>query len=608
MSVPWIFKSFRWRLRSIRIETSFRGRDHPDVGLLSELRRRNVFRMATLYVVAAWLIMQVAEVIVTLAALPDWYGRVVLALLAIGLPFALVLSWFYELTPEGISLEKDVDRDDSSVHATGRRIDFIVISLLCAAIILFAWHTWWWAGQSREPVAPGGAIESIAVLPLQNLSNDPAQGYFVEGMQDALIMQLSRMTDLRVISRTSTLRYENTDKSIPQIAKELNVDALIEGSVLRDAGRVRITAKLVRGDEDVSIWANSYDRELDQVLALVGEISLAIAGEIEITVEQQETDSPPHGTLVNLEVHELVLQGDFYFHRFKLDQSLQHYRKAIELDATFAPAHAGVAGSYLLMGFFGWMPNSESVPKAREAALRAISLDENSAGGHSTLGAIYLYYDWDWDLAKINLQRALQLGPNDSRTRHAYADYLMVMGDLEGSLDQVEIGCLYDPFSPMARFVLEAHTLMARRYSEVIEKGRKTMAENPDATDALSFYREALWEEGLYEESFAVYKKSYGKNEAFLRALNEGFSAAGYPGAFRALAAAMEARESDSRNYVYLAQLYARAGDAEQAMELLERAFEHRQPYILHIKAMPAFDALHAEPAFQDLLQRVGFP
>ena len=564
--------------------------------------------MATLYVVAAWLIMQVAEVVVTLAALPDWSGRFVLVLLATGFPIALVLSWFYELTPEGISLEKDVHPDDSITHVTGRRIDFIVISLLSAALVLFAWHTWWWPATSDNSTVPAEVIESVAVLPLQNLSDDPAQKYFVEGMQDALITRLSRMTKLRVISRTSTLRYEATDKSVPEIARELNVDALIEGSVLRDDDRVRITAKLIRGAEDEHVWANSYDRDLNQALALISEISLAIADEIEVTVGQKEIEERTQQAPADFAVHELVLKGDHYFNRFMFDQSLKTYQQAIDMEVNFAPAHVGVAGSYLLKGFFGRMPNSESVPKAREAALKAISLDSNSAGGYSTLGAIQLYYDWDWDLAKANLLRALELAPNDARTRHAYADYLMVMGDLEGSLKQVEIGHLYDPFSPMADVVLKAHTLMVRQYDEIIEGARRAMAEDPDATPGLTFYREALWYKGLYEEAFEVYVKTWGRDEALLQAMNEGYSESGYTGAIRSLADALTERDPEYDDYVSLAQLYARAGEPGKAMTSLERAYQDRQPQILHIKANPAFDELRSSPAFQDLLRRIGFP
>jgi TolB-like protein len=563
--------------------------------------------MAVLYVVAAWLIMQVAEVIVTLAGLPSWVGQIVLALLAIGFPIALLFSWFYELTPEGLSLEKEIDPGDSITHVTGRRIDVIVISLLSAAVILFAWHTWWSPAQVGRTAASGGTIESIAVLPLDNLSNDPAQEYFVEGMQDALITRLSRITDLRVISRTSTLRYGSTDKSIPEIARELGVDALIEGAVLRDEDRIRITAKLIRGVEDQPVWANSYDRNLSQVLALISEISLAIADEIEVAVKHRHTDEKTQTGAFDFEVHELVLQGDFFFNRFRFDQSIAYYQQAIAKDADYAPAYAGLAGSHLLQGYFGLAPSSESVPKAREAALRAISLDSNSAGGYGTLGGIQLYYDWDWDLAEKNLLQALALAPNDARTRHAYADYLLVIGDLEESLNQVEIGYLYDPLSPMASLVLDGHRIYAQRYDEVIEKGRKALAEDQNPETRLVMYQEALWLSGMKEEAIATYKKTWGRDEELLRALNTGYSESGYTGAIRSLADALAGREA-FREYVTIAGLYARAGEPALAMEWLEKAYQHRQPRILHIKASPIFHELHSSAAFQDLVRRIGFP
>ena len=578
------------------------------MGLVSELRRRNVLRMAVLYAVAAWLIMQVAEVVLTLAALPDWSGQAVLALLVIGFPIALIFSWFYELTPEGISLEKDVHPNDSITQVTGRRIDVIVISLLFAAVILFASHTWWLPARTDNSIAPDAAIESIAVLPLQNLSNDPAQEYFVEGMQDALITRLSRMTGLRVISKTSTFRYEATDKPIPEIARELNVDALIEGSVLRDANRVRITAKLIRGARDEHVWANSYDRDLDNVFALINEIAIAIAGEIEVTVKQQDVEEWEQSSFANVKVHELVLQGNHYFDRFKLDQSLRHYQQAIDLDSEFAPAHAGMAASYLLMAFFDLDVAAELIPKAREAALKAISLDRNLAGGYSALGFIQLYFDWDWDGAMTSLARALELRPNDARVRHAYADYLMVMGDLKESVNQVQIGLLYDPLSPMARTVLGYHRILARQYDEVIEEVQAAIAEEPNSEASFPYYPEALWLKGMYEEAVAAYQRKWGRNENLVRAMNAGLAESGYTGAIRSLADALAGRDPEFRDYVTLASLYARAGDDGLALELLEKAYQYRQPQILHIRAMPVFDELSSTSAFRDMLHRIGFP
>jgi len=486
----------------------------------------------------------------------------------------------------------------SDRKATGGRL------LLIAAAIVFLAAI---AGPLLL-ITPDRPIESIAVLPLTNLSNDPAQSYFVEGMQDALITRLSRITELRVISKTSTLRYESTDKPIPEIARELNVDALIEGSVLRDEDRVRISAKLIRGPEDEHLWANNYDRDLDHALSLINEISIAIADEVEATVREEETGDAVQRRSVDIEVHELVLQGRHYFDRFMFDQALRHYQQATNLDAGFAPAHAGVAASMVLKGFFTGLPRSEFVPAAREAALRAISLDAKSAGGYSSLGFIQLYYDWDWDAARSSLLTALELSPNDAGIRHAYADYLLVMGDVEESLNQVEIALLYDPFSPMASGVVGFHKLLARQYDVVLEESRRAIASEPESLVNLSNYREVLWLKGLHEEALAAYKSTWGKDPELLEAMETGYSQAGYSGAVLSLANTLAGRDPAFRDHVTLARLYARAGEADRALASLESAYEHRQPQILHMKAMPVFDDMHAYPGFQDLLRRVGFP
>ncbi len=452
------------------------------------------------------------------------------------------------------------------------------------------------------------AIRSVAVLPLKNLSNDPAQKYFVEGMQDALITRLSRMTELRVISKTSTLRYETSTLSIPEIARELNVDALIEGSVLRDGNQVRITAQLIRGAEDDHLWARSYDRELEDVLPLINDISLAIANEIEVAVTQEQPDEWARKEPANLEVHELVLKGRHYFDRFMFDESLRHYQRAAELDAGFAPAHAGVAGSYLLKEFFGWAPDSDFIPRAREAALKAIALDSDSPGGHGSLGFIQLYFDWDWESARTNLLRALELRPNDALTRHAYADYLMVMGDLQGSLDQVEIGALYDPHSPMARNVVDFHRILARQYDDVIVKAREGAAENPALMAGNHHYHEALWLTRRHEEAFAGYKTTWGRDNDLLQAMEKGYAESGYTGAIHQLADTLAGRDTEFFDYVALARLYVQAGYPDEALSYLEKAYEYRQPQILHINAMPVFDALQSHPGFRDLLRRIGFP
>lgn len=478
------------------------------------------------------------------------------------------------------------------------RLAIYAISLvLLLAVASFVWL--------QEPDV---AVESIAVLPFKNLSNDPDQQHFVEGMQDALIGRLARITDLRVISKTSTVRYGTTKKSVPEIARELDVNAIVEGSVLRDKDRVRITAQLIHGDSDEHLWAESYDRNLDHVLPLINEISIAIANEIEVAVKPDQQEMRPQIEVVDVRSHELVLRGRQSFDRFRFHESLQYFQQAAALDPEFAPAHAGVAGSYFVMEFMGWAPDIDGIQLAREAALKALALDNNSAEGYSVLGGIQLYFDWDWESARQNLLRAVKLYPNDALTRHGYADYLMVIGDLEESLKQVEIGLLYDPYSPMARGVVEFHRLALHQYDTVIENCRQARAEWPDSLLVSLPCQEALWLKGLQEEGLAEYKKTWGRDKELLKALENGYSESGYDGAVLALAETLARRAPGFNDYVALAVLYARAGEPDLALKWLEQSYDRRQPQILHIKAMPVFEELRSDPRFQDLLRRVGFP
>jgi tetratricopeptide (TPR) repeat protein len=311
---------------------------------------------------------------------------------------------------------------------------------------------------------------------------------------------------------------------------------------------------------------------------------------------------------ISLAAHEFVLQGKHAFDRFRFDESLHYYQQAVLLEPQFAAAHEGMAGTYFVKALFDWSAAPDLIPKSREAALQAISLDSGSAGGYAVLGAIGLYFDRDWETAKRNLVRALDLNPNDARTRHAYADYLMVMGNLEESLRQVEIGRLYDPFSPMANSVVAFHKILTGRFDEVIDEIQRQMRERPAAATDLPNYREALWLAGRYEEAFEVYKQSWGRDAELLRAMELGYQAAGYRGAIRYLADALAERDPPFKDSVTVAKLYARADEPEKALLWLEKAHQHREPQVLHVEAMPAFWSLRADPRYQELLHKIGFP
>ena len=305
--------------------------------LISELRRRNVLRMAVLYAIAAWVIMQVAEVVIGLANLPDWIGPTILGLLAVGFPIALIFSWFYALTPEGISLEKDVDSAESITHVTGRRLDFIVISLLCAGLILFAYDKWW-IGPPPE--------KSIAVLPFQNMSADPEQEYFSDGISEELLNVLSKLPGLRVVARTSSFQFKGENRDIIDIGRQLNAAFVLEGSVRKAGPHVRITTQLINASNGFHLWSETYDRELENIFAVQDEISAAIVGALKEHLGLQVEATPRVIAAANTEAHEAYLRGRYLVvqrTRATIEGAIREFEKAIALDPEYALAHAELA-------------------------------------------------------------------------------------------------------------------------------------------------------------------------------------------------------------------------------------------------------------------------
>ena len=354
------------------------------MGLVSELRRRNVLRMAVLYMVAAWLIMQVAEVVIALAGLPALVGPLVLVVLAIGFPIALAFAWFYEITPEGIALEKDVARGDSITPATGRRMDFVVISLLAAALVVFAFHTWW-------PSAP--VDRSVAVLAFENMSNDPAQEYFSDGIAEELLNTLTKVSDLRVISRSSSFSFKGKDLDIPTIAKRLNVAHVLEGSVRKMGDSVRITAQLVDASTDAHLWSETYDRELttQNIFAVQSEIAAAIADKLRATLTEQDQADLRKVPTLSLEAYQSYLLGRQRMvdrSSASLEKASAYFLDAVEHDPDFALAYVALAETYMLLGDYAGMSLNEVLVKSEPAIAAAIKLDGELAQAYVARGAV----------------------------------------------------------------------------------------------------------------------------------------------------------------------------------------------------------------------------
>jgi TolB-like protein/predicted Ser/Thr protein kinase len=485
-------------------------------------------------------------------------------------------------------------------------------AVAATALVLLAAGAWWYLTGKRDAPAGPVRISSLAVLPFDNLMADDEQDYFVEGMHEALITDLAKIGSLRVISRTSVMRYKDADKTIPEIAAELGVDALVEGSVLRADGLVRITAQLIDGRTDEHLWAENYDRDTDNTLQLLNEVARAIATEIRISLTPRQEELLAPAGAVNPEAYDALLRGNYHFHQggngnFRLAR--EYYEQAVEIEPSFALAWSGLAGSNLVLGFFGAEPIADTIPTAREAAKRALALDEREGRAHMALGYLALFFDWDWSTARRELELALELNPTDVLVHHGYADYLGVMGQLDRSLERVLLGRRYDPFGYWANQVVIAHLFLAGRYEEAVEEGAQMLELFPTSTGIRDYLALSLWQLGRYEDALDQYRRSWGADSEFVQALERGYAEGGPKAAIRARADQLAAlSESRPVNPLSVARYYAFAGDVEPAFAWLERAFEDRDPKLLHMPMDPRFDSLRSDPRYKELLRRIGLP
>ena len=445
------------------------------MGLVSELKRRNVLRMAVLYVLAAWVIMQVAEVVIALASLPAWAGSLVLTVLAIGFPIALVLSWFYEITPEGLALEKDVASKDSITRITGRRMDFIVIALLAAAVILFAVHTWW-------PIAP--TDKSVAVLAFENMSGDPEQEYFSDGISEELLNTLAKIDDLRVISRSSSFSFKGKEIDVTTIAKELNVAHVLDGSVRKMGDSVRITAQLVDASTDSHLWSETFDRELttENIFAIQSDIAAAIAGKLRTTLSRQDQVNLRNVPTSSLEAYQsywLGKQRMFSRASTSLEQAIEYFEQATNIDPEFALAYVGLADTYMLLGDYAGMSLNEMLENAEPAIRKALTLDDELAEAYVARGAIRAKVG-DYAAAIDAFQRAIELDPSYSKAYHWYGDVLLThLQQPDAALPLLQRAYALDPVSPPLIVTVGQTLVGLGRFEEALEYYQKALEIEP---------------------------------------------------------------------------------------------------------------------------------
>ena len=485
---------------------------------------------------------------------------------------------------------------------------FVLAALLLGGLYLF---------RRNFGYSPAGTKEftSIAVLPMENLSGDPTQDYFADGMTDELIASLARISSLRVISRTTAMEYKGTHESLEKIAERLHVDAVVEGTVLRAGDRVRITAELVQVSTDRHLWAETYESQMDDILTLQNQVATAIVGQIRIKLTPQDKENLATSRPINSNAFEDYLKGRYYWSKRSedaLDTAIHYFQSATEKDPNYALAYAGLADCYGILGaaIVGTVPTSEVEPKAKLAANKAVALDPSLAETQTALATVQFNYDWNWKAAEAGFQRAIQLNPSYATAHQRYSLYLMAMGRTEDSLTEMNRARTLDPLSISMNFSLGWRLYMARRYDDAIAQLLNTIEMDPTYLLAHIVLGQCYEQKGRYADAISELRKASAlapNSPPVLAALGHVYAVSGRR--VEAMQLLAELKSQSPHRYVspfYLAFIYAGLDDHEQSLDWLNKSYEDRSNNTIFLNEVPQFDNLRSDPGFQDLRHRIG--
>ena len=460
-------------------------------------------------------------------------------------------------------------------------------------------------------------ITSVAVLPLKNLSGNPEQEYFSDGITEELIGRLANIHGLRVISRTSAMRFKDTRQPIPEIAKALGVDVVLEGSVTREGDRVRVNAQMIRGATDEHIWAAEYERESRDIINLQDELATAIAQHIQITLTPEEQAGLAAAPIVDPEAHENYLKGRYFLNQRTegaLKKSVDYFQQAIAQDPEYALGYCGLADAYALLGFRGRMPSHETLTKARTAALKAIELDGTIADPHASLGFLAETHEWDWATAEREYKLALELNPGDARTHNWYAGYLTYVGRLDEAIREAKLARELDPLSLPINNALAGRLLVAGRYDEALRQVRATLDLDPHFAPAYQTLGWAYLNQGKKQEAIGEFQQAVNlsTNDDTDYLLDLGFAYAVSGNGIEARKILAKLKRLNGRGLAPSGEvgiLYGALGDKDEAFSWLEKAYAERDPELTYVKVPNRrFEPLRQDARFQQLVRRIGLP
>ena len=537
------------------------------------------------------------------------------ALVALGFPLALILAWAFELTPEGIKRTDDVAPKQSLTYQTGRKLmaGVAVVAALALALLLFQLFKQERhaspADSSASSISPGAAraipARSIAVLPFVDFSQTKDQEYFCDGISEEILNGLAKLGALHVVARTSSFAFKGKTGDVAEIARKLGVENVLEGSLRRDGNRIRITAQLIDARNGFHLWSETYERELKDMFAIQDEITASIVNALKIKLA---VALPVHRK-PNPEAYELNLKGRYFLNKRDFKSAIDYFQQALAKDPRDALAYAGLSEVHVVMAVRGGLAPREVMPKAKEAALQALAIDDGLSEAHASLAYVTFFYDWDWPAAEKNYKRAIELNPNNADAHHWYSHYLLAQGRIEESLSKSKRALELSPFDRLMSVHLTWHYLFARQYDQALEQSKKAGEIDKRAEGAWRGL--VLEQQGKYAEAIAQFEKDLegsttGGSSTTKANLAHAYAASGNPEAAKKIIA--ELQEQAKSNYLSpfeIALIHAGLGEKDQAFAWLEKAYEERSAELVTLTTEPRFDNLRSDPRFTDLARRM---
>ncbi len=609
------------------------------MSLFHELKRRNVIRVGVMYIIVAWLILQVADVVLGNIAAPGWVFLAILLLLVLGLPVAILFAWAFELTPQGLKREEDTERSESVTRKTGRNLDRTIILVLAIALSYFAYDKYSdlpvpdealaaapydqsLTGENpNDPAAatPNAAesidvlpfpiaTESIAVLPFVNMSSDPEQEYFSDGIAEELLNLLAKIPQFRVAGRTSSFAFRGKEIDLREIGSSLGVSSILEGSVRKGGERVRITAQLVNTEDGFHLWSETYDRELSDIFAVQDEIAAAVVEQLKVTLlggPIERRGGEPLAT--NIEAYDAYLKGMSFMNKLgpsNFRQAADYFEQTVLLAPNSALAWARLSYANTRFATQAQDGIDSALARARQAAARALELDDAVPDAHMASAFIDLAFDWDWNRAEVSLMRALVLRPGDITTRSLFAELYSIRGDEQVSISMKRGLVARDPLNLQlqARLFVALTEIGESQESENIIQD--LLSKNPSSEFLHGYLAFNLGRQGRLEEALQAAER---ESNGYMRLMNLAVihQHLGHPQAAKAAQQELLQEYGDSAAYQQ-AMIFSEWGEFEEAIDWLERAFGAHDPGLPGIKAAPSFIPLHANPRYIAILRKMN--